>query len=463
MPGGTFTSQNKVLPGIYINIKSRPQLIPAPGINGIVAIPKVLDWGKQGDFARITSIADVFSNFGYDILHEKMRFIRRIFRGTTQTSGASEILVFPLATTGGAVATATIGALTVTANYTGVRGNDVSIVITADPDTETDTPDVYAVFTVDTIVDGTVQDSQTVGVFNSSTDYTAAAIADLVNNDWVTFMGTGALTPTAGVPLTGGVTGTAATTAYSDFLTALDPEWFNVVIYDGTDFVIKSAFADFVSTRSYGTGRYCQTVVSNYPAADNETCISVKNGKLLNDDRLLTPEEETWWVAGATAGAQDNESLTYKIDPDAVEAVPAYSNTELETAVKEGSFVAFKEFGNVKVITDINTFTSFSPNKGQHFSKNRVIRLLFNVANDFYNIFSTSFIGVVDNDEEGRALFKTQIVGYLNNKQGNRSIQNFVADDVEVLPGENVDSIVINLWIQPVDAVEKVYMTVTVS
>ena len=39
----------------------------------------------------------------------------------------------------------------------------------------------------------------------------------------------------------------------------------------------------------------------------------------------------------------------------------------------------------------------------------------------------------------------------------------FTAEDVEVLPGAEIDAVVINVALQPVDSVEKIYMTVTVS
>jgi len=50
----------------------------------------------------------------------------------------------------------------------------------------------------------------------------------------------------------------------------------------------------------------------------------------------------------------------------------------------------------------------------------------------------------------------------LETLQGINAIQNFVADeDLEVLPGEEADAIVVNLYIQPVDSMEKMYMTAT--
>ena len=95
--------------------------------------------------------------------------------------------------------------------------------------------------------------------------------------------------------------------------------------------------------------------------------------------------------------------------------------------------------------------------------KNRVIRTLHTIANDLYMQFSESFIGVVDNNATGRDLFKAVIVGYLQEMQANNAIQNFEPDDVEVLPGDDIDAVVINLQIQPVDAAEKLYVVITVA
>jgi hypothetical protein len=80
-----------------------------------------------------------------------------------------------------------------------------------------------------------------------------------------------------------------------------------------------------------------------------------------------------------------------------------------------------------------------------------------------YKRFSLYYIGKVDNDEYGRSLLKGWVVGYLNTMQANGGVQNFTADDVSVEAGTDVDAVVINVALQPVDSVEKIYMTVTVS
>lgn len=92
-----------------------------------------------------------------------------------------------------------------------------------------------------------------------------------------------------------------------------------------------------------------------------------------------------------------------------------------------------------------------------------MVRLCSTIANDIYAQFSENFIGVVNNNAAGQARFKSAIVGYLQQIQANQGIQNFEADDVTVAQGNDIDSIVVTVAIQPVDSVEKIYMTVEVS
>ena len=54
-------------------------------------------------------------------------------------------------------------------------------------------------------------------------------------------------------------------------------------------------------------------------------------------------------------------------------------------------------------------------------------------------------------------------MGYLLTIQANQGIQNFEADDVEVLPGTDVDAVLVNIAIQVVGSANKIYLTVEVS
>ena len=121
------------------------------------------------------------------------------------------------------------------------------------------------------------------------------------------------------------------------------------------------------------------------------------------------------------------------------------------------------EEGSVRIEQDINTLVTYTADIGNAFRKNRVMRLCNTVANDIYRQFSEHFIGIVNNNEAGRSLFKNAIVGYLLDVQSSQGIQNFSADDVEILPGEELDSVMVHLQMQPVDSAEKIYLAIKIA
>jgi hypothetical protein len=78
-------------------------------------------------------------------------------------------------------------------------------------------------------------------------------------------------------------------------------------------------------------------------------------------------------------------------------------------------------------------------------------------------VFSQSYIGKVPNNDDGRNLFKSECINITNQYQNIGAVQNFDPQtDIEVLPGADSDAVVVNQWVQPVDSIEKIYMTVTV-
>ena len=91
------------------------------------------------------------------------------------------------------------------------------------------------------------------------------------------------------------------------------------------------------------------------------------------------------------------------------------------------------------------------------------MRVLMSICNDTYEYFSKTFIGSTSNNRDGRNLLRGWIVGYLNEMQANGGVQNFAADDVSVEQGNTLDAVLINVNIQPVDSIEKIYMRIAVS
>lgn len=444
--GGTWTSENKVRPGIYINFTSQQDFGLSIGDRGVVAICEPMSWGPVGTINQITAGMDTTPYCGYRLYESGALFLHEIFKGTDRTNAPETILLYRPAAGSSAAATVTTGTLTATAAYPGTLGNNLTIIITEDADSE-------STFTVETVYNGSIVDTQT-----------GATVSDLTNTNWITWSGTGALTATAGAALAGGADGTVQTAAYSDFLTALEPLKFDVLIYDGSDTTVMAAYKAFVDRLANSDGQYRQLVAANItPPPDDRFVINVMTGATLSDGTQLTPQQVCWWAGGATAGAIYNEALTYAVYPNAVAVPNPLTNEETIAALQAGQFVLSQDDGRVKVEQDINSLTTFTTDISKVYRKNRIIRLCNTIANDLYREFSDNFIGIVNNNEEGRTLFKNAIVGYLLEIQQGQGIQNFTADDVEVLPGNEPDSIIVNLAIQTVDAVEKIYITITVS
>lgn len=443
MAGGTWSTQNKIRPGVYIRFASVGNDALAVGTRGTAAICEPMSWGPMATVTELTAEDDFSTVCGYPRGTKGALFLDQIFLGTDRTAPPSRVLVYRPTASGSAIAGAEIGEMTVTALYPGVRGNDISVVVEAE--------ETGGTFAVSTIVDGAAVDTQR-GILQ---------IADLAANDWVKFSGSGTLTANAGVSLTGGANGTVETAAYAAFLQNIESYKFDVLIYDGTDQSVISSMIAFVKRLSEDNGQYCQLAAANVAAPNSPYVINNISGVTLTDGTKLTAGQVCWWLGGAEAGASYTQSLTYAGYPGAA-AADMMTNSQYEKAILSGQIALSSDNGRVKIEDDINTLTTLT-DEPESFKYNKTIRLISQIANDIYAQFSQSFIGLVSNNESGRERFKAAIVGYMLELQSEEAIQNFVPDDVEVLPGESLTAILVNAAIQPVGSVEKIYITVTVS
>ena len=123
--GGTWTSQDKVLPGSYINFVSADKAGITLSDRGVCAIPMELDWGKDGEVIKVNAedVRNVsYRVFGHDYTDEEMLPIREVFRH------AKTLYIYRL--NSGEKAANDYA----TANCSGARGNDLKIAITANVD-----------------------------------------------------------------------------------------------------------------------------------------------------------------------------------------------------------------------------------------------------------------------------------------------------------------------------------------
>ncbi|HIW31937.1 MAG TPA: phage tail sheath family protein [Candidatus Paenibacillus intestinavium] len=442
MAGGQWVAQNKVRPGVYINYKARPQPLGSLGDRGIAAYPADLPWGDPNNVIVLeaSEYADnALKLLGFSPSDARIRHI------TAAVGQASTVLIYRLGGAGAVKATVVHEALTITAKWGGTRGNDLKVIIQSNIDN-------VDAFDVITLLDGNEVDTQLV-----------ESIDALQANDFVVWSGTGVITATAGVALTGGVDGTNSGEDLSDALSAFEGYQFNVLGVPLDDSTSKQLVVAYVKRQRDEEGKKIQAVLVNQPLADYEGIISLRNGVVTSDGLQVTPTSLVWEIAAMQAAANVNESLTYTAIPNAVDAFPRLTNSETIAALRAGELVITSLNGTAVIEQDINTLTSFTPDRSRAFSKNRVMRVLDSIGNDVKRIFDAFYIGKVSNNADGRALLEAELVSYLLTLQGLGAIQNFDSQtDVSVAAGADVDSVVIELSIRPVDSIEKIYMTVEV-
>lgn len=445
MSGGTWLSQNKVRPGAYINFKAVPKSSMTVGDRGIIAIPLNLKWGATG------KLIEVFSS---ELLDGKSK--AKV--GFTAFDGESKLLAGALSycykalvyrmNTNGVKATATIGNIVATAKYSGTFGNKILITISQNASNN--------LWTIVTYADGESVDKQIV-----------SQVSELVSNDYVDFeiAQEGTTEETAGTALTGGTDGTSTENeAYPAMLALLGMARWQTLACTSSDTSIKSSIQTFIKRMRDDEGRYVQAVVADYDGADCEGIINSISSVVI-DGVTFTKEEFTSIVAGMTAGANVNESNTARKITGATSIVNELTDSEIRTALENGKFLlSSSSDGTIKVEQDINSLHTYDSEKNYNFSKNRVIRTLDEIGTTVKMTWENSYMGKVDNNDTGRGLFKGDVIQYSNELQRINAIQEFKGnDDITVVQGNDLDSVVVNLYVKPVDAMEKLYMTINVN
>ena len=431
--GGTFITQNRELPGTYINFVSAASANATLSDRGIVTMPLLMDWGKDGEIFEVGSgdfQKDSLSIFGYDYTHDKLKGLRDLFLN------ARTLYAYKL-TSGGKKAENNFAK----ALYSGVRGNDLKIVIQVNADDDT-------LFDVKTLLDMAVVDEQTV-----------AAAADLKANKFVEFKTDATLVATAATPLSGGENGEADGTAYQTYLDKIEPYSFNTMGVVVTDETTKGLFASFVKRLRDEMGIKFQLVLYN-KAADYYGTISVKNRVL---DEGFSEASLVYWVTGVSAGCEVNRSNQNKIYNGEFNVDAGYTQNELKKAIKAGEFTLHKVGPDIRVLEDINTMVTTSDTQGDIFKDNQTVRVMDQIANDIAVLFSTKYLGVVPNDAAGRVSLWSDIVSHHRQLEQIRAIENFSDSDVVVDKGNSKKSVVVSDYITVVNAVSKLYMTVTVA
>ena len=434
--GGKFQTQNKLLVGSYINFVSAKDASIAIADRGYAAVALELDWGADG-ITELTSESfqkDAKKLLGYDYADAEMAPVREMFKN------ASTVYVYRLAGTSAVKAKSDVA----TAKYVGVKGNKIATLIEANVDVE-GKYDVY------TLVDGVEVDKQTV-----------TAYAELVANDYVEFnIASGALTAgTQPVYLEGGANGTVnANAEHAKFLALAESYSFNVLACNSVEKTIVDLYIAYTKRMRDEVGVKFQTVV--YGDFDpNYKGVIVLNTPVVTEN--VPAHYGIFWVAGASAGCEINKTNTNKTYDGEYAFKIDYTKTELEDAIKTGKFVFHRVGDETRVLVDINSLVEYSLEESSDFSDNKVIRIIDQIGNDIALEFNTNFLGKIPNDAAGRISFWNALDNYSKKLVDLRAIQEWDNSLLKISEGETKTSVVVDMVVNIVGTMEKLYMTVRV-
>lgn len=431
--GGSFTTQNKTLPGAYINFVSAASASATLSDRGVATMPLELDWGIENEVFEVTN-EDFQKNsqkvFGYSHGSDKLKGLSDLFLN------AKTLYAYRLNSGGDKAANAFATAL-----YGGIRGNDLKIMVQINADDNTK-------FDVSTYL-GTVKvDIQTV-----------ATAANLVANDYVSFKADATLAETAATPLTGGTNGTVDGTAHQTYLDKVESYTYNTMGVVVTDDVTKKLYVAFNKRLREELGVKSQLVVYRN-AADYLGVISVKND---TKDESWSAASLVYWVTGIQCACAVNKSCQNKKYDGTFTVDASFTQNQLIAAIKAGEFVLHRVNSDIRVLEDINTMVTTTDTCGDVFKDNQTIRVIDQLGNDDAVLFNTKYLGIVPNNAAGRISLWSDFVKIRQQLQELGAIENFTDASVVVVPGDTKKSVVVTSEIEVVNAMGKLYMTVTVA
>ena len=463
MAGGRFDKQTgKVRPGTYVNFESsRDKDTVKNGTRGTVIIPLFkASYGPAKQFIKLTSANPdaQAATFGYSIYDDdpnrQMLFIREVFKRAVTvyvyilTEGKPARAEIPMAVqaadeeAGEEVVTNTLTAM---AKHGGSRGNELTVTVDANP-----------IGGYDVLIH--LAGSKVAQYDGLSTVEELIAL----DNPYIIFEGSGSLGGAAGTTLSGGTDEEAANMDITDFVDAWESVKFNTVCFpfdgEGAKNVKQAALTKIRYMRE-SMGKGVQAVIPNAGDMDYEGIINVTNSVSIDGDDLSCAEACAW-VAGATAGAKNTESLTYVRYSGATAVVGPKSNEEAVAAINAGEFFfSVNEDEEVVAEYDINSLVTFADGKDTSYRKIRIIR----VFDTFQEAVQLNFPpNKYDNDADGWDVMEGMGKTILRQFEDAGAITNVSYDEDFLVDRENSmdDETYFDIGLQAVDSAEKLYFTI---
>lgn len=390
---------------------------------GIVGIPVKADWGPDGEIVVCNDAADITTTFGEG---------GTVYLAVRAAKGGKEykpyrIIVYRMAAASASQAVATVGeTIKLVTKYKGTRGNSFKVSISSNIVDE-------AKKDICIYENNVVMQKYTV----EPTDIDAAVNA--INNDSGSLVSAiklkeGALADVSGQAFSGGDSGSEVTTKeYVNALAAFEAAYINTLALDGVTDEAMLTVAKSWHNRVWEAGKMVQLCIGGTHDDDKDPKVGNARSRACNHYGIInsivggidsagnrySSAEMAAQFAGAISALPLNSSLTYKELEDIVDVTVRLTDTEIGAATTAGSLTLFKDIdpetfeATIRVERGINTFTSFSSEKGEKLRKIKAISTMAAIDYDTGKYAMKSVIGQLDNDGDGQATLISGIKAYL--------------------------------------------------
>lgn len=422
----SFDGGTPVRPGFYIDYRNTATTSVAGGAFGTVAMPVTADWGPIDEVVSITSEGSLINTFGPDdgTGATTSYLVREALIG-----GAKEVKVVRIADGTEAKSTKVLGnvtptgtALTLTAKYHGLRGDDFTVTVRENPLDNTKNDLI--------IYENGIEREIYTHTKASVTALGATINADSNLVDATVAVGGVALATVTASAFTGGDSGTS--TVAADYLNAQDilerEGGWDIYVMDGiSDSSIKTAAIAWIEDLN-NVGQYSMIVVGGPDSEtvgagitlaegyDSEYVVSFGGGDIkmtLADGTEVTRNtaEGAPRIAGVIAAAGITGSATRAQLPG-IAAVTPLTKAEAEAAIAGGMLTLTKRQGVTIIEDGITTFTSFTDEKDETFATISNIRAMQQIGFDLDYIFENEWLGKVRNTTTAQNALVTRAKDY---------------------------------------------------
>lgn len=448
---GTWVTQNKVRPGVYINyVFSDTELINYAS-EGVMAMPFTFPLNQSNMVVEVTSKSiksKDLEKYGVMAGSDSYKYL------TTLLKYCSKIILYSVGEGGSKARLDVANEFTAIAKYNGEEGNKFAVEVLALKDNKQ---------TFNTYYNNELVAIQTY-------DFDKQEMSGI--NDYVDIAVNGTtVTEAVATVLANGTNDTA-----TDVNTSLKTMFDNLRCSEIEILAIPYAEADYDFSNvedfiNEYNANHVQKLVVVYPKTDAES--ASKNSEfviaLADQTAVLSNGLEmdatmlAGYIAAKEAGADYKVDLTFDMCDD-ITSISELTNEEIEENIKRGVMnLSYRSDRSVVIEDDINSLVLLGENQSSSLKANDTLRLLNDISYRIVSYGENVIIGKKKVTETTLNLVKAFIVGIMNEYVNEQVIVNFDSkNDVQVVFGEQPDGILCTVAIQKTQSAKKLYFSIGV-